>query len=403
MVSGSKRLNKVARRQRTDRTLGVIAIVTILIAWILGSQRAQGDLMPAIYSAMPEAECLEQINDDLYVAYADAGKETLLGYVALGESSGYGGPLLVAVAVNTTGNTVGMTIASHKETPAWMKTVLNTNLLGSLIDKPYSDNFIVGEDVDSITGATYTARAIAESVLSASHAVAEHIGLPVTPPPKPKIVFGLPEIVLVGLFAAGYFGHQRTFKYKKLIRWASILVGLIVLGIMYNSPLTLSYVNKFLLGFWPQWQTHIYWYLLIGGILFVFTVDNKNPYCEWFCPFGAAQECLGVIGGAKPRSEGRYKDLLIWVQRGLAWLAIVLALYCRNPGITSFEVFGTLFDLTGSSLQFGLLGIIVIASLFIKRPWCKYLCPLKPVLDLYRTFRKWVLESWKRLRARAAG
>jgi polyferredoxin len=112
---------------------------------------------------------------------------------------------------------------------------------------------------------------------------------------------------------------------------------------------------------------------------------------------------LGVIGGAKPRSEGRYKDLLIWVQRGLAWLAIVLALYFRNPGITSFEVFGTLFDLTGSSLQFGLLGIIVIASLFIKRPWCKYLCPLKPVMDLYRTFRKWVMESWKRIRARAAG
>jgi Na+-translocating ferredoxin:NAD+ oxidoreductase RnfG subunit len=403
MVNGSKRLNKVARRQRTDRTLGVIAIVTILIAWILGSQRARGDLMPAIYSAMPEAEYLEQINDDLYVAYADAGKETLLGYVALGESSGYGGPLLVAVAVNTTGDTIGMTIASHKETPAWMKIVLNTNLLGSLIDKPYSDNFVVGEDVDSITGATYTARAIAESVLSASHAVAEHIGLPVTPPPKPKIVFGLPEIVLVGLFAAGYFGHQRTFRYKKLIRWVTILVGLIVLGVMYNSPLTLSYINKFLLGFWPEWQTHIYWYLLIGGILFVFTVDNKNPYCEWFCPFGAAQECLGVIGGAKLRSEGRYKDLLIWVQRGLAWLAIVLALYFRNPGITSFEVFGTLFDLTGSSLQFGLLGIIMIASLFIKRPWCKYLCPLRPVMDLYRTFRKWVMESWKRLRARAAG
>jgi len=257
------------------------------------------------------------------------------------------------------------------------------------------------EDIDSITGATYTTRAVAESVLRAGHTVAEYIGLPVTPSPEPKIIFGVPEIVLLGLFAAGYIGHQRKFKYKKQIRWASILIGMIVLGFVYNSPLTLAYINKFLLGYWPQWRTHLYWYLLIGGILFVFTVDNKNPYCEWFCPFGAAQDCMGVIGGAKPGSAGRYNDLLLWVQRGLAWLAIVLALYFRNPGLTSFEVFGTLFDLTGSTLQFALLGIILIASLFIKRPWCKFICPMRPVMDLYRTFRKWMIESWRRLRTKA--
>ena len=115
-------------------------------------------------------------------------------------------------------------------------------------------------------------------------------------------------------------------------------------------------------------------------MLFVFTVDNKNPYCEWFCPFGAAQECLGVVGGAKPRSAGRYKNLLIWVQRVLAWSAVVLALYFRNPGISSYEVFGTLFDLTGSTWQFAVLGIMMIASLFIKRPWCKYLLPVRLVI-----------------------
>lgn len=401
MSNASKGMSRVARRQRIDRILGVVAIVTILMAWILGSQRAQGDLMPTIFSAMPNAGHLERINDELYIAYEDAGKETMLGYVALGESSGYGGPLLMAVALNPSGEVVGMTIAAHKETPAWMRIVLNNDLLESLVGKPYSDNFVVGEDIDSITGATYTTRAVAESVLRAGHTVAEYIGLPVTPSPEPKIIFGVPEIVLLGLFAAGYIGHQRKFKYKKQIRWASILIGMIVLGFVYNSPLTLAYINKFLLGYWPQWRTHLYWYLLIGGILFVFTVDNKNPYCEWFCPFGAAQDCMGVIGGAKPGSAGRYNDLLLWVQRGLAWLAIVLALYFRNPGLTSFEVFGTLFDLTGSTLQFALLGIILIASLFIKRPWCKFICPMRPVMDLYRTFRKWMIESWRRLRTKA--
>ena len=177
-----------------------------------------------------------------------------------------------------------------------------------------------------------------------------------------------------------------------------MLVGMIILGFVYTRPLTLSDISKFLLGFWPQWQTNLYWYLLIGGILFVFTVDNKNPYCEWFCPFGAAQECMGAIGGAKSRSAGSYKNILKWLQRGLAWLAILLALLFRNPGLTSYEIFGTLFDLKGSTMQFALLGIVLITSLCIRRPWCNYLCPLRPVTDLYRAFRKWIIESWTAFR-----
>src|SRR5690606_31513938 len=110
-----------------------------------------------------------------------------------------------------------------------------------------------------------------------------------------------------------------------------------------NAPLTLAYFTKAILGYWPQWQTNLYWYFLLGGILFVFTVDNKNPYCEWFCPFGAVQECLGAIGGAKTLTPRRHRAWLNWLQRGLALGAILLGVFFRNPGLSSYELFGTLF------------------------------------------------------------
>jgi NosR/NirI family nitrous oxide reductase transcriptional regulator len=77
-------------------------------------------------------------------------------------------------------------------------------------------------------------------------------------------------------------------------------------------------------------------------------------------------------------------------------LAILLALFYRNPGLSSYEIFGTLFDFIGSTWQFALLGIILVASLFIRRPWCNYLCPIRPVMNLYRTFRMWIFETWKK-------
>ena len=391
------------KQQKIDRILAIIAIVTILAAWVVGTTLTEVDVYPSLQIAFPEADRFEPINGSGFTAIQSQPEVTTLGYVALATANGYGGPMKVAVAVDLQGNIHGLAIVQQKETASWITKVLGTDYIESLTGKSYLDGFQLFEDVDGVTGATYTSRGIADAALLGSRAVAEkYLELDVPAKEALAIQFGIPEITLIGLFAIGFFGHKKKFKYTKQARWASMLIGMIVLGFIYTRPLTLSDINKFLLGFWPAWQTNLYWYLLIGGILLVFTVDNKNPYCEWFCPFGAAQECMGVIGGAKTRSVGRNKNLLLWVQRGLAWLAIVLALLFRNPGLTSYEVFGTLFDLNGSGFQFAILGIVLVASLFIRRPWCTYLCPLRPVTDLYRTFRKWILESWKTLTSKKA-
>jgi hypothetical protein len=299
--------------------------------------------------------------------------------------------------VNPDGNILGVAIVQDNETPSYLDDVLKTNFMQSFIGKNFRDPFQLYEDLDNVTGATYTARGIANAVLKGSRQVAEEqLSLIVSNQVAYKIKFGIPEIVLICLFTIGYIGHRQKFKYKKQVRWASMLSGMLILGFIYNQPLTLSNINQVLLGFWPAWQTHLYWYLLIGGILFVFTADNKNPYCEWFCPFGAAQECMAVLGDARLASPGRYRKFLTWTQRGLAWLAILIALIYRNPGLSSYEIFGAFFDFIGSTWQFALLGIILVTSIFIRRPWCNYLCPIRPVMDLYRTFRKWIIETWKK-------
>jgi len=288
-------------------------------------------------------------------------------------------------------------IANNKETPAWAAKVTGSKLLGSLASKAYTDPFKIGEDLDGVTGATYTSRAVANAALNGSQVAARQLGLPVQSAPPPRIQFGTPEIVLLLLFASGYIGHRRNFKFTKQARWGSMLAGLIILGFIYSSPLTIAYISKLILGYWPQWQTNLYFYMLVGGVLFVFLIDNKNPYCEWFCPFGAAQECLGLVGGAKPRKSRRLIEPFKWLQRGMALAAILLGVYFRSPGLASYELFGTMFKFVGSSLQFIALGIVIITSLFILRPWCSYLCPVHPVVDIVRLFREWAKEIWQKI------
>lgn len=386
-----------------DRILAAIALIILACAWFAGTFRAQADLHPFLKQALPEADHFTLGSGGNYSAWKDSQEEELIGYVAVGSGHGYGGDLRLAVALSPEGSMIGLAVVDHKETVAFFGRVLRRGVLDDLKRKNFSDPFILGQDVDNVTGATYSVRAIVDAARKASRRVAsKNLGYSVAPEPSPKIRFGIPETVLAALFLFGFIGRSRRFKYKKTARWISMLTGLIVLGFVFNKPLTLVLVNKMLLGFWPQWQLHLYSYILLAGILFITFVDNKNPYCEWFCPFGSAQECLAVIGGGKKRPPKNVHTALRWFQRALALGAIVIALFYRNPSISSYEVFGAFFHLIGTNFHFVLLGIVLVAALFMRRPWCSYLCPLRPVTDFIRLVRNWIRDIWTGLRPKTA-
>jgi uncharacterized protein with FMN-binding domain len=386
---------KLTTSQKWDRIFAVLALFIIICAWFAGTFRAQEDLVPFLKEALPEADHFTFDSGGNYAAWKDANEEELIGYIAVDSGNGYGGALHLAVALDLNGSIKGLAVVNHKETAAFFGRVLRRGVLDNLKGKNFADPFILDQDVDSVTGATFSSRALVDAARKASGRVAsKNLGYDVAPEPAPKIRFGIPEALLVGLFLFGIVGRLRGLrsKYKKAARWISMLTGLFFLGFVFNKPLTLILVNRMLLGFWPQWQLHIYSYILLAGILLITLADNKNPYCEWFCPFGSAQECLAVIGGGKKRPPKNVHTALRWFQRALALGAIVMALFYRNPSLSSYEVFGAFFHLIGTNFHFILLGVVLMLALFIRRPWCSYFCPLRPVTDFIRLIRNWIRD-----------
>jgi NosR/NirI family nitrous oxide reductase transcriptional regulator len=377
--------------------LGIL--LWFVACWFIGSMRGQVDLDPFFELAYPDAAQVVKVTDELHRAEAPDG--TVLGYVSIGVASAYGGPLTLAVAVDPMGAVSGVSVVRHRETPSFFGRVMRTKFLEQLVNQTYRDEIVLGEDVDGVSGATYTSLGLTQSVHRAVRAVAQGpLDLPV-PQDERRIVFGVPELVLIALFGLGVAQRQIRMR-KKLrnrLRWATLLTGLVVLGFMYNRPFVLAHVNMVLLGYWPEWQTHLYWYILIIGLLLFKAKDQWNLYCYDFCPFGAAQDVLGLIGGAKSRKV-RWSDSLIWAKRWLIAAAISLALIYRNPGFSSYEIFGTMFRLEGSMFQFALLAIIVFAAMFYSRPWCQFLCPLHRhgTEGLFDWGRKQVLNQWQKLR-----
>lgn len=375
------------------RIILLVSVIAAIAAWLFGYISNGTDSASYVPEVVAGAARVET-SGNIFIAYDQSGN--VIGYAASGQSQGYGGPLEMLVGMDLDGNITGVKVIAQRETPGFFKLLLDKDFFDQYPGRNFRDPLQVDQDLDAVSGATVSAEAIAASARTAIRRIAQE-GLGASlPPEKRSIQFGIPEITLIGLYAAGYFGHRhRSAVWKRRIRWGTLLIGMVVLGFIYTAPLTIAQVIALLSGYWPDWHNNLYWYLLIGGILFVTTVDAKNPYCSWFCPFGAFQECLAQVTGAKHYRPRRWGTFFTWLQRGLAFTAVLLGLALRKPGVAGYEPFATLFDFRGTVIEVIFLVVITVASLLMYRPFCNYLCPLDPVYDFIAESRRWVREGWQ--------
>jgi uncharacterized protein with FMN-binding domain len=391
-------MNKIRGKAKWkyNELLAIVVIIWFAIAWFIGKQNSSSDLDPFISMAFPGAVNINSLSNNVAEVSSESGNT--LGYISGAEASGYGGPLSMVVAIDTSGNTASLAVVNHRETPTFFDKTIKSGLLNQLVKTKVDDQIQMDDDIDGVSGATYTTRAIIQSTRKAAHQVGASLNIDV-PEDSRSIQFGFPEILLMALFLVAIL--QRKYfkgKVRNIIRWITLITGMIFLGFVYNRPFVLAHVDMVLLGYFPAWDTHIYWYILIAGLLLFKTEKKWNTYCYDFCPFGACQEAIGFIGGAKT-PKMKWREALKWSQRILVIFAVSLALIYRNPGFSSFEIFSTLFDLEGSDYQFIVLAIVLLSSLFISRPFCNYLCPLhiNAMEGLFDRTRKNFRKIWQNL------
>ena len=133
---------------------------------------------------------------------------------------------------------------------------------------------------------------------------------------------------------------------------------------------------------------------MLAGSLLAIVLLNKNLYCDRICPFGAAQDGVNTIAGSRKQITLRWTRLK-WIPRILALGIMVLGLLYQNPTRFNYEIYSVFFKLIGSVFQISLLSLVLLSSLFLVRPWCHLLCPVKPVLEWIRMMRNWILAPAK--------
>lgn len=135
--------------------------------------------------------------------------------------------------------------------------------------------------------------------------------------------------------------------------------------------------------------------ILMYAVLFL-TLLFGPVFCGWVCPFGTFQEYIGKIG-RKIFGEKYNHFIPKKIDKVLRYLRyVVLALVIYNTAATANLIFQNvdpyyaLFNMfTGevAITAYIVLGVVIIASLFGERPFCKYACPFGATLGIFNLFR----------------
>ena len=157
---------------------------------------------------------------------------------------------------------------------------------------------------------------------------------------------------------------------------------------------------------------HVSFYV-IGFLMIVGSLMGRFV-CGWLCPFGLVQDLLHKIPGKKIKKVPgdrylRYLKYIVLVVLviglpmlltgvggvGTPWFCKLLCpsgtllggipLVAANPGLQ--KTIGFLFG-----WKMGILVLIVVLSVLICRPFCRYLCPLGAIYGLFNRFSLYRLE-----------
>ncbi len=120
----------------------------------------------------------------------------------------------------------------------------------------------------------------------------------------------------------------------------------------------------------------------------VFTLLFGRTFCAAVCPLGAMQDVVLLRPAKVPRWLAHALELLPYVYLGLAVLLAATGsafLICRYDPFVSF------FRLSGSASMLVFGACFLTVSLFIGRPYCRFLCPYGAILRQLSSASKWHL------------
>jgi NosR/NirI family nitrous oxide reductase transcriptional regulator len=188
-----------------------------------------------------------------------------------------------------------------------------------------------------------------------------------------------------------------VFKYSA---WA-LSIGFVGFGAMAQPSITqvLTWFHALLFKWtWSLFLSDPFIFLFWIFIILTVFLFGRGLFCGWMCPFGSLSEAMYKLGGliGLKRFQGHlprlWHDRLKWLKYALFFGLLAVSMFSMGLAevLAEVEPFKTTFlvGVGNRAWPYGLFVAVLLGlSIFIERPYCKYICPLGAALAMPSTFR----------------
>ena len=205
-----------------------------------------------------------------------------------------------------------------------------------------------------------------------------------------QAITDLVALTLVVLFA--FVSFQRKSEPLKV---ASLVISVAYLGFVKASLVSIVDIFGALQLSLPTFSTAMAYYLLIA-ITVVSTVLWGRFYCGRVCAFGALTQLMDRIVPSRYRVE-----LPPWLDRRAIYIKYVilfgaiLYVLCGGSNLVYryIEPFW-MFTLSGNATMWTLLAVLLLATVFVRNVYCRYLCSVGAGLGLLSSLTVFPIKRW---------
>ena len=385
----------MVKRQRKGfwaRLLSLVVVVLILAAAaILRDGRILGhDLRKAHEATALKNDTLEVTPDGAFVVNTKPLAKDV---------QGYGGPVPLKIHIKD-GRVAAVEAEPNAESPDFFNRA--KELLNHWQNKSVDE--ALAEEVDAVSGATFSSRAIIANMQRGLAYAKQHGqcgedgsagALGTSAPPIEGGSAGALETSAPPIVGSSVGAHGTSI--PSIVALIAVLLGAVV-PLFYNNRrlhLVQLAVNVVVLGLWTGTFVSYTLFLRVfaGGVslsaigalaapllmlivaLIYPLAGRSGHYCANICPFGSAQELAGKLSRRKLRITPRVLKLLS-VLRNLLWgvlMALLLTGTCT--AWIDYELFTAFLYSSASVWVIVLAALFLVLSVWVPRPYCRFVCP----------------------------
>ncbi|MCE9613508.1 MAG: 4Fe-4S binding protein [Lentisphaerae bacterium] len=297
---------------------------------------------------------------------------------------GYSGPTHLAIRITPDGTLQDLHLIHSDDTPAYIDriTAWLPGLRGHNLFEPAPLH-----DVDGLTGATLTSRAILRSLQHAgptfaTRALSRHA--PSAPPAARRPATDRGLLVLLSLLAGALALRQRPApRARRLFLILTVAAG----GLWLNLQFTSAHVLALADGRVPAmiWSA-AFWMVVMLPITVLLA---GNLYCGYVCPFGALQELVGELCPRRWRAAAGHPAWATARYLKFVLLAMLLFAFAARPDarLAAADPLVTVFMPDRPAGVSALAFAALLLAFCFGRFWCRTLCPAGAFLSLFNRWR----------------